>query len=190
MTDQLTYTLYLNRENHISVDDEVVARHVPLAEAMNIAMEHSGEFRVTLSHEDYDTFRVFKLWRFSKRTFATNREKLFATVPRTADLVADEAAARQMIEMQFLRVQSKFWKGAIKSDPDYAAREKHVAKRREVHRIDKEIATKLVDALVADGYTITGDLLDDDCEFDHSTDRAGGSRISGSPCRFLTQQRH
>jgi hypothetical protein len=38
-------------------------------------------------------------------------------------------------------------------------------------RIDKEISTKLVDALLADGYTITCDLRDDECEFIRSVDR-------------------
>jgi hypothetical protein len=173
MTAPLTYTLFIDPSNHIHTDDEVVARELPLAEAMKTAMEHSGEFRVVLAHDDYDAFRVFTLYRFSKRTFVTNREKLFATVPRTADLVADEAAARQIIETQFLRWQRKFWKGAIMTSQDYAAREKHVARRREVDRIDKEIATKLIDALILGGYTITGDLLDDDGAFDHSTDRDG-----------------
>lgn len=48
----------------------------------------------------------------------------------------------------------------------------HIAKRRQVHRIDREIATKLVDALLADGYVVTDASTG---EFECCTDRKGAS---------------
>jgi hypothetical protein len=171
MTDQPTCTSYLNTD--IDGDDEIIARHVTRTEAVAIAIEHSGKWSVQLKHQEFDTFRRFELSRCSRKTFATDPSNvLVATVPRTDNLAADEAAAREIIEIQFLRREYMFWDGTIESDAEYAAREKRFSERREVRRIDKEIATKLVDALIGGGYSITGDLLND-LRFNHSTARSG-----------------
>lgn len=73
-----------------------------------------------------------------------------------------------MIVDQFVRRSKHYWKGWVETDEEFDKRLLHIAKRREVHRLDKEIATKLVDALLTDGYVITDASSD---EFEFYTDR-------------------
>lgn len=101
-------------------------------------------------------------------------ERLQATVIRSNDHFRDREVALEMIATQFLRQnQHIFWSGRIETDGEFDERLRRVAEKREVRRIDMEISTKLVDALLADGYTITCDLMEDDPEFKRSIDRNG-----------------
>ena len=92
---------------------------------------------------------------------------------RTADTERDRAAALDMIAAQCIRFNHLYWNGRVEGDDAFDERLRRVAEAREVRRIDREIATKLVDGLLAGGYTITCDLLEDEPEFERSTDREG-----------------
>jgi hypothetical protein len=116
-------------------------------------------------------FRHYQWVLYPKEGFVPDR--LHATVPPTSDTGADKAAAIAIIEAQFLRDPRPYFDGCIVADDAYDRRLERIAERKEVERIDREIATKVVEALLANGYTISGDRCDDEPEFDHSTDRDG-----------------
>ena len=169
-----TYTAYIPADD-IDEEDLVIARQLSLPEAMKIAFGYEDAWNTRVDDEEYGSFTHFA-WRFyAKKKQAGNpwADHLQATVVRTAYPELDKMTGLNMIAAQFLRRQSMFWDGRVQLDADFDARLKRVAEKREVRRIDKEIATKLVDALLADGYTITCDLKDDDPEFKRSTDRNG-----------------
>ena len=92
---------------------------------------------------------------------------------RTADAERDKAIGLDMIAAQFMRCNHLYWNGRVETDEGFDKRVRRVAEAREVRRIDREIATKLVDAFLADGYSITCDLQDHEPEFERSTDRDG-----------------
>jgi hypothetical protein len=161
--------------DHIDKDDTVIARRLSAVEAMKVALGHEDSWRVHVAEEDYGTFMHYEL-----RAHPTDKlldpsltERLHATVIRTGPPEQDKMLGMNMIAAQFLRSIRSFWRGRIESDADYDRRLKRVAEKREVRRIDKEIATKLVDALLADGHVITCDLQDVQPEFERSTDRDG-----------------
>lgn len=87
---------------------------------------------------------------------------------KTADARRDRSLGMSMIVDQFLRTSGRYAKARVETDEEFDKRLLHVAKRREVRRLDKEIATKLIDALLADGYVVTDAFGE---EFERSTDR-------------------
>lgn len=174
MKDARKYTAYLP-ESHIDGDDTVIARGLTAADAMKVAFAHRDGWKTYLDETDYGYFTRYSFTacpdkRPSERAFT---ERLQATVVKSGDPADDEAVALGMIAAQAIRSNHLYWDGRIEEDASFDERLRRVAKAREVRRIDREISTKLVDALLADGYTITLDLLEDDPEFVRSTDRAG-----------------
>ncbi len=174
MSMNRTYTVYLPVDD-IEKDDTVIARRLSAVEAMKIVFGHEGGWRVHLQEEDYGSFTHY-VWsarpdkRPPERSF---NERLHATVARTADAERDRAAALETIAAQCIRFNHLYWNGRVEDDDAFDKRLHRVAEAREVRRIDREIATKLVDGLLADGYTITCDLQEDEPEFERSTDRDG-----------------
>lgn len=174
MSTNRSYTVYLPVDD-IGKDDTVIARRLSAVEAMKIVFGHESGWQVHLHEEDYGSFTHF-VWsarpdkRPPERSF---NERLHATVPRTADAERDRAAALDMIAAQCIRFNHLYWAGRVEDDDAFDKRLRRVAEAREVRRIDREIATKLVDALLEDGYAITCDLLEDEPEFERSTDRDG-----------------
>lgn len=169
-----TYTAYMPADD-IDEDDLVIARHLSGPEAMKIAFGYDDRWETRLDDEEYGSFTHYT-WRFypkKKQTGHPWAEHLQATVVRTDHAEFDTMTGLNMIAAQFLRRQSMFWDGRVQLDADFDKRLERVAEKREVRRIDREIATKLVDALLADGYTITCDLKEDDPEFKRSADRNG-----------------
>ncbi|MDN4987179.1 hypothetical protein QY049_28870 [Bradyrhizobium sp. WYCCWR 13022] len=174
MNKTQTYTLYFP-ENHIDKDDTVVARRLSATEAMKVVFSHGSGWTTCLQENGYDAFTHYVLaaWPNRRPPEHTFNERLHATVIRSGDAEKDEAAAMEMIAAQCIRFNHLYWGGRVESDEAFDKRLSRVAKAREVRRIDGEITTKLVDALLADGYTITCDLLEDEPEFQRSTDRDG-----------------
>jgi hypothetical protein len=174
MSTTPTYTVYLPVDD-IEKDDSVIARQLSAVEAMKIVFGHASGWRVHVHEEDYGSFGHY-VWaaipdkRPAARSFT---ERLHATVVRTGDAVRDRAAALNMIAAQCMRFNHLYWDGRVETDDAFDKRRHRVAEAREVRRIDREITTKLVDALLADGCTITCDLQDDEPEFERSTDRDG-----------------
>jgi hypothetical protein len=169
-----TYTAYIPADD-LEQEDLVIARQLSASEAMKIAFGYEDGWNTRLDEEDYGSFILYA-WRFYPKKGQTGHswtDHLQATVVRTDHPELDKMTGLNMIAAQFLRRHSMYWDGRVQPDGDFDDRLKRVAEKREVRRIDKEIATKLVDALLADGYTITCDLLDDDPEFKRSTDRDG-----------------
>ncbi|ACE99591.1 hypothetical protein IP86_17115 [Rhodopseudomonas sp. AAP120] len=176
MNDSQTYTAYIP-VNHIEDDDVVIARHLSATEAMKIAFGYQNAWRVDLGEDDYGSF-VHYTWRAHSNNkdpigLPYWHEDLHATVVRSGQPELDKMLGMNMIAAQFLRFGGRYWKGRVESDEAFDKRLKRVAEKREVRRIDREIATKLVDAILADGYTITCDLQEDEPEFKRSTDRDG-----------------
>ncbi|WLA83207.1 hypothetical protein [Bradyrhizobium elkanii] len=169
MSDARKYTIYVPNEI-IGKDDVVVARNLSGPDAIKTALEHSGSWTALLHEDDYGSFRLYRLsplakkWPHDKRRLDT----LCATVVKTADRARDEAFAMSMIVDQFVRRSRHYWKGWVETDDEFDERLLRAAKRRQVRRIDREIATKLVDALLADGYVVTDALSG---EFEYCTDR-------------------
>ena len=150
-------------------------RRLSATEAMKVIFGYDSGWRTTVHETDYCTFTHHLLTalpdkRPAERAFT---ERLHATVIRSGDADRDKAAAMEMIAAQVIRFNHLYWSGRVDSDQSFDERLGRVAKAREVRRIDREIATKLVGALLERGYTITCDLQDDEPEFDRSTDRAG-----------------
>ncbi|WLA83209.1 hypothetical protein [Bradyrhizobium elkanii] len=170
-----TYTAYIPVDD-IDEDDLVIARNLSGAEAMKIAFGHRDGWNVHVDETDHGWFMHYQ-WRAHPNNRPPDRswtERLQATVIRSGDAFRDKAVALEMIAAQFLRQnQNIFWSGRIEADHEFDERLRRVAEKREVRRIDKEISTRLVDALLADGYTITCDLMEDDPEFKRSIDRNG-----------------
>lgn len=169
MSDARKYTIYIPFRD-IGEDDVVVARNLSGCDAIKMAIEHSGSWTVHLHEDEYRSFRLYRWqpharkWPYDKRRLDT----LCATVVKTGDRARDEAVGMSMIVDQFMRRSNHYWKGSVETDEEFDKRLLHIAKRREVHRMDKEIVTKLVDALLTDGYVITDASSD---EFERSTDR-------------------
>jgi hypothetical protein len=140
---------------------------------MKIAFGYEDGWRIHVAEEDYGSFLHYE-WRACPKKKVSDlsyTERLHATVLRTSDPTRDKGMAMEMIAAQFIRFNHRYWEGRVESDEAYDRRERRVAEKREVRCIDKEIATKLVDAVLADGYTITRDLMEDYPEFQRSTDR-------------------
>lgn len=170
-----TYTAYIPVDD-IDEDDTVIARNLSGAEAMKIAFGHENGWTVHIDETNHGWFTHYQ-WRAHPNDRPPDRswtERLQATVIRSNDRFQDREVALEMIAAQFLRQnQHIFWSGRIETDGEFDKRLHRVAEKREVRRIDMEISTKLVDALLADGYTITCDLMEDDPEFKCSIDRNG-----------------
>lgn len=170
MSEARKYTIYVPFED-IGQDDVVVARNLSGPDAITMALEHSGSWSAHLWEDEYGSFRLYR-WRPHAKKWPYDKgrlDTLCATVVKTNDRARDEASGMSMIVDQFVRRSKHYWKGSIETDEEFDKRLLHIAKRREVHRRDKEIATKLVDALLSDGYVIT-DASND--EFERSADRA------------------
>lgn len=169
-----TYTLYLP-EDYIDKDDIVITRGLSATEAMKVVFGYEGGWKTSVHETDYGTFthHVLTALPDKRRADRAFNERLHATVVRSGDADRDKAVAMEMIAAQVVRFNHLYWEGRVDTDNSFDERLGRVARAREVRRIDREISTKLVDALLADGYTITCDLLDDEPEFERSTDRAG-----------------
>ncbi len=167
--DMRRFTVYLPAAD-IGEDGVVVARNLPGADAIRTALELDGAWRVHDREDEYETFRLYH-WRPYARDFPYQKGKLdalYATVVKTADAVRDRELGMSMIVDQFLRTSGRYSKAHVETDEEFDKRLLHVAKRREVHRLDKKIATKLIDALLADGYVVTDASGE---EFERSADR-------------------
>ncbi|MDX3965533.1 MAG: hypothetical protein QHD01_02900 [Bradyrhizobium sp.] len=174
MTQEQTFTAYLPADD-IEKDDLVIARGVSAVEAMKIAFGFRGRWGTHLAEDVYGPFVLYTWSAYPKASnVARGRaEPLCATVARGGQPEQEKAAGLHMIAAQFLRRQTYYWDGRVVTDAEYDKRVERVAERREVRRIDGEIATMLVDAFIAEGYTITCDLQEDEPEFVRSTDRNG-----------------
>jgi hypothetical protein len=164
-----TFTVFVPFEL-VSEDDAVVARKLSGEDAIRTALEMDGSWTSHLREDEYETFRLYrweplaKKWPNDKRT----RDTLSATVVKTVDHVRDRAYGMSMIVDQFMRRWSHYSKARVETDEAFDKRLLHVAKRREVHRLDKLIATDLIDASLAHGYVVT-DVSGE--EFERSADR-------------------
>lgn len=163
------FTVYIPCET-IHEDDVVVARNLSGADAIKTALELDGSWIAHPGEDEYETFRLFS-WRPHAKKWPKDRRRLdtlFATVIKTTDHAKDHALGTSMIVDQFIRRSGHYSKARVEADEAFDRRLRHVAKRREVHRLDQLIATALVDALLADGYAITDASYE---EFERSTDR-------------------
>ncbi|EHR00183.1 hypothetical protein [Bradyrhizobium sp. WSM471] len=172
MKNMQTYTAYIP-VHCIDQDDHVLARGLSASEAMKLACSHGDAWKIRLEQNDYGSFTHYVSTvspdkRPAERSWS---EQLHATVIRTTDGVADEAMALEMIAAQFLRLSHLYWNGKINSDEQFDKRVRRVKEAREVRRIDREIATKLIDAFIGDGFTITCDIQDIEPEFERCSDR-------------------
>jgi hypothetical protein len=162
-----TYTAYIPVDD-IDEDDTVIGRNLSGKEAMEVAFGYQDGWNVYFHETDHGWFMQYE-WRAHPNNKPADRswtERLQATVIRSNDLFRDREVGLDMIAAQFLRFNQRlYWSGRIETDEEFDERLRRVADKREVRRIDKEISTKLIDALLADGYTITCDLRDDECEF-------------------------
>jgi hypothetical protein len=168
--DTRAFTVFMPFED-ICQDDVVVARNVSGAAAIKLALEHGGSWMARLWEDEYETFRLYRWEPQVKKWPGDNRrlDPLCATVVKTTDRGGDYARGMSMIVDQFLRRSGHYSKMRVLTDGEFDKRLLHVLKRREVHRLDRMIATQLVDALLAQGYVITDASGD---EFERSVDRA------------------
>jgi hypothetical protein len=174
MNKTQTYTLYLP-EDAIDQDDAVIARGLSATEAMKVVFGYESGWKTRVQETDYGTFTHHVLTAFpdKRRADRAFNERLHATVIRSGDADRDKAVAMEMIAAQVIRFNHLYWEGRVDGDKSFDERLDRTVRAREVNRIDREITTKLVDALLADGHTITCDLQDDEPQFAKSTDRAG-----------------
>ena len=140
---------------------------------MKIAFGYGDGWNVRLDEDNYGSFTLYTWWAYPRKTAHPWSDHLQVTVARTAQPEFDKLVAMDMIAAQFLRRQTVYWDGRVTTDEEFDKRLKRVAEWREVQRVDREIATKIVDELLREGYTITCDLQDVEPEFHRSTDRNG-----------------
>lgn len=169
MSDETRYTLYIENKD-LDSDDQVVGASLTVAEAAKVIREFGGakpRFDVT----NYPSFYSLEMIHFhSEKGY---RSVIAATVPNTVNNAHDHRVAMQMIDEQIVRRHKELWPGRISTDAEFRSRLERVAERRGVQAIDREITTKLVDALIAAGYVITCCTRDEEPEFQRSVDRAG-----------------
>jgi hypothetical protein len=169
MNDDTRYTLWLE-DPELDLDDRVLGEGLTVEEAAKLVREHGGakpRFDVT----DYAEFRSFEMIHF--HSLRGYRSVIAATVPKTTEFAADERAALRMIDEQIFHRHKELWPGRISTDAEFRSRLERIAERRGVQALDREITTKLIDALIATGYLITCCLRQDDPEFKRSVDREG-----------------
>lgn len=167
--DTRSFTVYVPRET-IHEEDLVVARALSGPAAIKTALELDGSWSVHLWEDEYEQFRLYR-WQPHANHWphdARAPEVLQATVVKTTDGARDRALGMSMIVDQFMRRSGKYSKAYVETDKAFDERLLHVAKRREVHRLDKAIATALLDALLAERYVVTDASYQ---EFERSTDR-------------------
>jgi len=169
MNDKRRFTVYLPSAD-IGGDHVVAARNLPGLDAIKTALELSGRWSVHLRDDEYEAFRLYRWQPHAKQWPHEGRtpEVLHATVVRTTDSARDRALGVSMIVDQFMRRSGKYSKAHVETDEAFDERLLHIAKRREVHRLDMAIATALIDALLAEGYAVTDASYE---EFERCTDR-------------------
>jgi hypothetical protein len=165
MKNDTTYTVYFKNDHG---DDTIVARAVSIVKAIELAVGHDGTAHSALAHTEYDKFRRFE-WYVKPKKWGVppTARPLYATVPKTNKVSADEAVAEPIIAAQFLRSLKDYWPGGIETDADYDCR----IQRRNVHKTAVKIGQEIVDALIAANFTLSGNLLSDPREFCRSSDR-------------------
>jgi hypothetical protein len=164
-TADTTYTLYLKNDG---ADDEIVARAVPIVVAMRRAVEYDGSCYSSACLTDYDEFRRYEWYVQPKeRGVPSTARPLYATVPKTHKVSADETAAEAIIAAQFLRYSGDYWRGGIETDADYDRR----VQRCNVHKTAVQVGQEVVDALIAGNFVLSGNLLSDRRQFYRSSDR-------------------
>ncbi|MGY3428588.1 hypothetical protein [Bradyrhizobium canariense] len=170
----VTHTAYIPADD-LDEDDLVIARRLSPVEAMKIALGYQDRWSTHLIEDNFGSF-VLYTWAMHPHTKDAGRAwtlPLQATFARGGQPELERLAALDMIAAQFLRRQTPYWTRRVVADTEYDSRLERVAQKRAVRRIDREIATKVVDALITDGYSITCDLQDLEPEFVRSTDRDG-----------------
>lgn len=169
MTDTNGYTLW-TEEYDLDIDDPVLGTGLTLQEAAKVVREY-GNARPQIQSHEYPEFYSFELIHFHPQK--GYRSVIAATVPKTADFAADRSRAMEMIDVQTVHRHKEFWPGRISSDAEFRERLERIAERRLVRDLDRQIVTKLVDALLAEGYLITCCIREDDPTFKRSVDRDG-----------------
>jgi hypothetical protein len=167
---EILYTLYEPAKSGLDQDDKVIARGLTLAEVSKAVRERDGH-RAWLYHRDHGTFRVFELRKFDGRQKL--RLSVGATVPLTENYLADQEAAKKLIDIQVVARCGEFIKCDVDSDEAFDARIRRIAKARTVRTLDQKIVTTLVDKLLSEGYRITACARFDTPPFRNSRRRDG-----------------
>jgi hypothetical protein len=151
-------------------NDVIVARNLLGPEAIKTALELDGSWSVHVWDKEFEGFRLYEWQPYAKKWPHDTRrlDSLYATVVKSTDSVRDLALGLSMIAQQFMRWSGHYSKASVLADEEFDERVRRIAYKREVRRLDKEIATKLIDALLAEGYVVT-DFSSG--EFKRSTDR-------------------
>lgn len=165
----MRYTVWLEK-HELNEDDDVIGRELTAPEAAKIIREYGGA-KPRFEDADYSDFRSLEMIHFHSEKMY--RSVIAATVPKTVDLGADRRAAMSMIDEQIVRRHRELWPGRVSTDAEFDARLAHVEERRAVQALDREITTKLIDALIKDGYMITCCIRDREPTFKRSVDRDG-----------------
>lgn len=169
MSNDTRYTLYIENTD-LDSDDQVLGAGLTMGEAAKVVREFGGA-KPRFDATDYPGFRSLEMIHFhSEKPY---RSVIAATVPNTVDKAYDHRVAMAMIDEQIVHRHKELWPGRISTDAEFRSRLDRVAERRGVQTIDREITTKLIEALIAAGYVITCCIRDEDPEFKRSVDRAG-----------------
>ncbi len=137
-------------------DHVIVAVNLRGPDAIRTEIEVGGSWRVHDREDEHETLRLYHLRPYARESpYQDGLDALYATVAKTADTVRDRAPGMSVIVDQFLRKGDTSSKARLETDEEFDKRLLHAAKRREVHRLDKEIATRLFDAPLTDGYVVT-----------------------------------
>lgn len=150
----------------------VIRAGLTAAQAIEAIAEDGGRYRVSIQHTGYEKegFRVFDFRRYlTLSPFSLDPFGISATVPCTKDLNEDKLAAMKMIETQVLFNHRLYWKGHVFTDDQYAEKMAVMAERRRVADLDRLITGQLMSALIADGYSIRANIMDDVPQYQGST---------------------
>jgi hypothetical protein len=170
MTECVRYTLWFETDTDINANDEVLASGLTPLEAAKFVREYGGTATRSLALE-YKRFRAFEIHHTNPNDGW--RTVIAATVPRTGDAVADRKFAQELIDIQTVDRHRELWRGQISTDEEFKKRLARIEERRAIQRLDREITTKLIDALLADGFTVSACIRDPVPDFQRSTDRDG-----------------
>lgn len=116
----VTYTMLLKKPDGT---EEVLARNVTAARALNIALEHGGTGRVKIAVRTNRTQRLYEL--FLHKPDLEPERIMAVSVARSSDPVEDGRKAVAAFGEIFLKKAGDYWSGSVEPDKGYALRHRN-----------------------------------------------------------------
>lgn len=117
---ETTYTMFIPKG---AGADEIVARNVTAGRALAIALDHGRDHHSTIACRSGGSHRVYEIARPLPNL---GRQLVMAVkLPRSSDETADAFLAADVFVEIFLSDPTRFWKGEIVTDEEFARHRAH-----------------------------------------------------------------